>query len=175
MNERWRIACHEAGHVVAGVMLGGRVTGALIIATGGQALVDGLYSDRFAFMIAAGPLSESLASSHEPPVCESVVNPEQLASTSVAGVERDLAIASCFADLEAIPRSALSDDRHLAEWAITGREDQPQSWARRVEFCHHVAGQIVDKNAGAIVRIAEQLFIRGRLSGQEITNLISEK
>jgi hypothetical protein len=171
-NDRWRIACHEAGHCIAALELGGTCNGAVLTAAGGQAFVDGLYADRQAFMVAAGPAAESIADRYEPPAAVSVVSPAELASASLQDVDRDLATACSFADLESLPRSAASDSHKLALWSITGREEEPESWAGRVAFAKRVAAEIVNKNARAIVEIAKSLYVAGRLTGEEIKSLL---
>lgn len=173
-NERWRVACHEAGHCVASLELGGSCDGAILTAAGGRAFVDGTHGDRDAWMIAAGAVSEALADDHSPPVCEPVT-PEEIAAGRIESDNREFVTAAFFADVNAVPSTAKSDSRRLAEWSITGHEDQPEAWARRVTFAKRVAGQIVEANADAILRIARALYTAGKLTGDEITELLGSK
>jgi hypothetical protein len=175
-GERWRIACHESGHAVAAIELRGRCDGLLIDADGGQAHINQLCGDRLAFAIAAGPAAEHLAGEHQAPDVE----PAPLASVvseqpSLLSVDRDFALACQMADVPGIGRRSPSDSRFIAEWAIGGREDAPELWAGRVAFAKRVASQIVEKNGSQIVALASALFIRGRLTGAEIVNLLTRK
>lgn len=173
-NNRWSAALHEAGHGVAAVVLAGRCSGVLLDAAGGTAHIDDLHGDRFAFAIAAGPAAESLADLHDAPGGR-VTTPQEVASAPIpADADHDFALACTFADLETVPRSAKSDDRLLAEWSLTGREDDPDSWPGRVRFARHVADAIVRDHADAIVRVASRLFIDGRLTGQQFHDLLNE-
>jgi len=171
-NERLRLSCHEAGHAIAAIELGGTCNGVILTNAGGQTIVDGLYSDRAAFMYASGPAAEVLADRFEPPAVNSFIAPDELSATITPGDTSVLAMLCSVADIEQLPRSAVSDERELALWSITGREDEPESWAGRVAFAKRVAAEIVSKNTQAILKVAGALYERGKLSREEIKTLL---
>ena len=172
-NDRWVVACHESAHAIAGHVLGGRLSGLALTANGGLAGVEGLHGDRHAFMTAAGPAAEHLASEHPAP--ELPVDDDEHVGDRTATVADDLdslRMGLHVARFGSHPGEYPSDDRSLALWAITSHEDDPDSWARRIRFARHVADEIIVKNAGTVLRVATELFIRGRLSRVEIENLL---
>ena len=173
-NDRWVVAVHEAGHGVAGVELGGRCVGlALTSDGGGIAGVPDLHGDRHVFMVAAGPAAEYLATEYDAPELP-VVEP----TAPVEDTTDDFAaewFEHAIAKSEKHPQFCVSDDRTIALWAITGREDDPDSWSRRVQFAKRIAGEIVEANVDKIVRVAEALFIRGRLSRDEVSSYLNTR
>lgn len=171
-SDRWRTAIHEAAHAVAGLRLGGRVDGLLLVADGGLAHCDELSPDNHAFMTAAGPNAERLADEYDAPDGPLASYKEIATNELPEGTSNDFAWSCSFADVQGVSQTAKSDARTLAEWAITSHEHEPESWARRVTFAKRVAAELVDRNADAIARIAERLFIQGRLTGDEIKSLM---
>tara|TARA_R110002049_G_scaffold72490_7_gene187569 strand:- start:154450 stop:154998 length:549 start_codon:yes stop_codon:yes gene_type:complete len=173
-SHRWRVAIHEAGHAIAALELGGETNGVILTAqSSGLALVDGLHGDCDAFMSAAGTAAEYLADQHTAPD-EPITTPQQIAADDIpADSHRDFATACSFADLPT-PRSSIPDDVRIARWAIAGRESDPDCWAGRVDFAKYVAEKIINANVDRIVAVASQLFIRGRLSGDEIQTIHTE-
>lgn len=171
-DERFTICMHEAGHAVAGVILGGRVGGILLVADGGLAHVDHLSPDSHAFMVASGPAGESLAVDHEAPDTPQADYEEIATAELPEGTDRGFVWSCSFADVEGGLRKAKSDDRSLAEWAIGGVEQYPEQWERRIKLARRVAAEIVRDHEAAIVRIAKQLFIHGRVTGGEIKQLL---
>ena len=169
-DDRWFIAIHEAGHAVAGIALGGQVDGVVLMFDGGLAHVRGLHCDRHAFMVASGPAAEYLSQQH--------AAPERVAETPPplpANADFQFAEICYFADRPGLLKTFESDDRKIAQWAIDGRESEPESWAGRVQFCHHIAAKIVAENEACIVEIARQLFIHGRLTSDEVSRIYQEQ
>lgn len=175
MCKRWQTACHEAGHVVTAHALGGRVCGAVIFPDGGGvAAFDQMSPDPVAIAIAAGRLAEKLADQFAPPMVAdaspALLTPDQIETLPVFQTAPTLA---CDLGRTADDRkSGANDDRLLAEWAIFGREDDPDSWAGRIAFAKRVAAEIVSRNTDAIVRVATTLFASGSLSESEIISHI---
>jgi hypothetical protein len=169
-NDRWRIAIHESGHAVACLALNGECNGLMLHMDGGMAFIENLFQDRHAYMVAAGPLSERLATEYEAPSCE-VVSLDEVAENPPTEGDKTFAQWTTVANISGINRGSDSDDRSLALWAIGGRESEPDTWARRVEFACMVAGEIVEKNQAAILRIGRSLFQRGALTAPEIKQL----
>lgn len=173
-NDRWSTACHEAGHGVASLALGGQCNGLLLHVDGGAAFVDGLFQDREAYMIAAGPAAERLANEFDVPACEPIPLDEVASNPPTEG-DRTFAQWTTVANVPGVNRGSVSDERNLALWAITGRESEPDTWTRRLALARHVADQIVQQNATAIVRIATALFQKGALTGPEIKTLYEQE
>tara|TARA_R110002049_G_scaffold47902_1_gene138362 strand:- start:53790 stop:54344 length:555 start_codon:yes stop_codon:yes gene_type:complete len=173
-DHRWLVSCHEAGHAIAALELGGETNGVILTGNGGgMALSDDLHGDREAFVVAAGPAAEYLAEHHDAPDAP-ITTPDQVAATDIpADSHRDFATVCMFADLPT-PRSSMPDDVRIARWAIAGRESDPDCWAERVDFAKYVAAKIINANTDRIVAVARQLFVRGRLSGDEIKSIHSE-
>jgi hypothetical protein len=172
-NERWSTACHEAGHAVAGLALGGQCNGLLLHLDGGSAFVVGLYQDREAYMIAAGKEAERLANEFDAPTCEPIPLDEVASNPPTEG-DRTFAQWTTVANVPGVNNGSVSDDRSLALWAIGGRESEPDTWTRRLAIARHVADEIVEQNATAIVRIASALFQKGALTAPEIRSLYEE-
>ncbi len=175
MNERWRTSIHEAGHAIASITLGGRCDGVLLNAVGGLAICDDLTGDQFAFMAAAGPAGEILLQHHEAPEAAQASYKEVAEEKMLEVAGKEFATVCMFADVEQPPSTQKSDDRHIAEWAIGGRETDPGCWARRVNLAKYVAGKIVAEHAAAIVRVAERLYVEGRVPGQQIEILMQNQ
>ncbi|HUP82409.1 MAG TPA: hypothetical protein VM260_27900 [Pirellula sp.] len=172
-NNYWLVSCHESGHAIGSIVMGGRCDGLLLSADGGQAHCLDLIGDRNAFMVACGPAAESLSEKFDAPECTPVPF-EAIANNPPETASRDFALWCGVADISGINRKCVSDSRVLALWAIE-REDEPESWARRIEFVHRVAAEIVDKNMAKILRIARALYQRGVLTGTEIKQLYEEQ
>ena len=174
MNERWRIACHEAGHAVACLALGGQCNGVMLHVDGGLAMVDGLYQDREAYMIASGPAAERLAEQCDAPMCEPIPFNEVAANPPIDG-DPMFSRWTTVADVSGVNGGSESDDRKLALWSIEGRESEPDTWVRRLKFARHISNQIIEANREAILRVARELFKNGVLTGPAITQLYKEK
>ena len=169
-SDRWRTACHEAGHAVAGSELGGRISGlALTENGGGLAGIQGLTGDRHCFMTAAGPAAEYLAAEYDAPELPTA---EPTPPEPVTADDPPTRFAFNVARYGTHPEQYQTDDRVIAEWAISGRESEPESWAKRVAFAKHVASDIIEKNVGTVMRVATELYIRGRLTRVEIETLL---
>ena len=171
-SDRWIAACHEAGPGVVGFELGGTVIGLAVASVDGFGLADvrNLSNDNVQVMTAAGPASEYLAAEHEaPPLPDlDMITPAPVDPMDSDASRFDFAVARSVIQ----PGHFQSDARSLALWAITGHEDDPAGWQRRVAFVKHVAADLVGRNADRIVRLAGELFVRGRLSRTEIENLL---
>lgn len=173
MNERWQTACHEAGHAIASIVLGGKAHGVVLFpGGGGQAQIDELLADRLAYSIAAGPAAERLAKEHPAPT----ESPVESILLSVDEVEALPVFASApyiacqMARSHEDRKNSATDAQILAHWAIRGCEDVPEAWAGRVAHAHRMAAEIVRRNAESIVRVARALFVAGSLSEIQILN-----
>lgn len=170
MNERWRIACHEAGHAVACLALGGQCSGVMLHVDGGFAMVDGLYQDREAYAIASGPAAERLAEQFDAPMCEPIPLAEVAANPPIDG-DPIFSRWTSVADVSGVNGGSESDDRKLALWSIEGRESEPDTWVRRLKFARHISNQIIEANREAILRVARELFERGAITGETVKQL----
>jgi hypothetical protein len=177
-TERWKIALHESGHAVSAIVRGGRCDGvALLDDDSGLCQTGELLGNRDAYCIAAGPAAERLAEEYPAPDC----TPPESRTLTVDEIEQlplfDTArlVACQMAKTADTRRKFSSDDRLLAEWAISGNESDPESWAGRVAYAHEMAAEIVRHNAATIARIAEQLFVRGSLAESEVKTLFEGK
>jgi len=149
-DPRWVTAVHEAGHIVASQVLGGQSVGAVLFsAGGGAAYVGKLGAFEDALMTACGPAAERLAEVHSPP---DVADRDDLpvAETIDCDAAEDLRV-----DL------GPSDDRCIAEWAITGYESEPDRWARRHAWIHREADLLVKRHERAILAVASELYAHG--------------
>jgi hypothetical protein len=176
-SERWNTAVHESGHAVSAIVLGGRCKGLILLddGTSGCAELEEILGNRQAYATAAGPAAERLASEYAPPE-----EPVKEQSVTVDNFEdAPLFESSPYLTVQ-LARTAetrkihKSDNRLIAEWAIGGNEDQPETWAERVAHCHQMAAEIVERNAAKIIRVAERLFVRGCLNEREILELLNE-
>jgi len=171
--ERWRIACHESGHCVASLALGGRCLGLVLVDGGGICHNDELLGNREAYAIASGPSAEYLAEEFAAPD----VNPETKILTvdevELLPVFKTATWIACQLARTSDTRKHIdSDSRRIAEWAIGGHESEPDTWAGRVAFAKQMAAEIVSRNADKIVRVASALFVAGSLSENEILELL---
>lgn len=164
-NARWKTAVHEAGHAVACVILGGRCDGIGIEPEGGGYANCTELSPSFdAFTTAAGPEAEYLSAEIAPPDIPSPsLSPVPLPSVGVDDLAHARSVLARAAFLRSPP-----DDVRLAEWAISGRADDPDCWAGRVRFARHTASKIVADHRDTILSVARELFARGVLSKSEI-------
>lgn len=149
-DRRWVTAVHEAGHIVATRVLGGRSVGAVLFsAGGGAAYVGELGAFETALMTACGPAAECLAEVHSPP---------DVADRGNLPVAETI---DCDAAEELRADLGPSDDRRIAEWAITGHEAEPDRWARRHAWIHREAELLVRRHERAILAVASELYARG--------------
>jgi hypothetical protein len=170
-NDRWRIACHEAGHAVACLALGGQCIGVMLHVDGGLAMNSELFGDLEAYSIACGPGAESLSEQFDSPEREPV-SLDVVASNPP--VDTEFSLWCMVADVPGIHRRFQTDDQRLAQWAICNREDDPDCWARRVRFACFIAGKIIETNQAAILRVATELYERGAVTGDKIKQLCEE-
>ncbi|MDZ4686691.1 MAG: M50 family metallopeptidase [Planctomycetaceae bacterium] len=176
-SDRWKTSVHEAGHAVAAVVMGGRCAGLVLVDDGGLAQNYELLGAREAYAIAAGPAAERLVEQHPAPTTSpaksKVLTVDEIEALSVFGTAPFLA---CQLGRAADNRRHFdSDERTLALWAITGREDTPGSWATMLEHANRVAAEIIARNSTAVVRIAAALFVAGSLSEDEILSHFNEE
>lgn len=172
---RWRVACHEAGHAVVAIAQGGQCTGVLLTAFGGLTCVDELHGDAVAIMIAAGDAAEVLAEQHPAPKI-AFRTPEAISSGDLppTQLESSLAAICKCADIPTLVERYEPDASRLALWAISGREEEPDSWAGRVLFARTMAAKAVMDNENKILTIARRLYVDGVLSGRETMELAAE-
>ena len=178
LAHRWRAALHEAGHLVAHLVLtppGHRLRRLIV-----RAVVDGAagcvelvppLADATAetLMTSAGLGAEALAAKHGPPASKAD------AERGAAPPTR-LPWRSYFSptdDREAV-RSAASgptDDRRIALWAVTGHESAPETWASRVADLRAEAVAIIAENKPAVLAAARRLFLDGSLVVESLEDL----
>jgi hypothetical protein len=173
-SKRWLAACHEAGHAVVGLDLGGRCSGLVLTAGGGLADVTEIYGDQRAFMVAAGDAAAALAEHNAKPGGD-YRTPEAIVTSDLSSpIEGSLRAACMVADMQELTQRYPSDAARLATWAVSGKETEPESWAGRVAFARHIAAKAVEVNRDKILTIARRLFTEGVLSGEEVTKLFRE-
>lgn len=177
-SERWRFCLHESGHGVSAIALGGKCLGLVVFADGSGGLAQNtqLLPDREAYSIASGPAAETLETRFPAPemaVSACDVTTKNFVSLPIYSSSPGLAVQ--MARSEDNRGHFDSDDRCLALWAIGGHEDRPESWSGRVAFVKHVAAEIIERNAESIVRVATELFVRGSLCRDEITELLKQE
>lgn len=169
-DERWIVACHEAGHAVVALVLGGRCDGLALSADGegGLAQCCELLGDRVAYVDAAGNAAEYLAKRNDAPEL-----PIQRSQVAVDEITAELPMVLVMASERPVGhlRRYVSDERSIALWAIAGHEGNPESWAGRVARVHRTASEIVERNADQILAVARALYVAGKLNGDEIKSL----
>lgn len=157
---RWRVACHEAGHILAAVLLkNDSASGVVLNSEMGCSFVDiadPLRSFDDALIVAAGPAAQRLADTHRPPsespLPASVVDPAAPASQSMH--------AEILAD---IPNSP-PDSVRIARWCCDACPDQPDRWPARHAWIMNEAEHLVRINTPEILDAARELFLRGIFS-----------
>ena len=173
IDSRWRACLHEAGHGAAAIATGGAVDAITIGSVSGGYRGSCLAKSRSpiddAFCVAAGPASERLLSHISAPELPPSTPAELPTTQSVHLAGRTVSPAWL------IGGSPPSDDCRIALWAISGVEDQPERWAGRVAWVHAEAESIIRHNAGLVLQLARELFIRGVLSSDEINELLRGK
>jgi hypothetical protein len=167
MNDRWRIALHEAGHCVACFVQGGRVVSVAASADCGAADADGLDPTARAFMLAAGPAADELLCDVPPPQ-------NQVAVSTFVDNPPAASLAAHLGACAATGRHGPTDDQQIAAWAIAGCEHDPDRWAPRVFWARHVARRIVTDHRSAIVRLAAELYHRGEMDGADVHTLLTQ-
>lgn len=150
---RWRICLHEAGHAVAGRVLLGQSTKAIVFDdTYGVAYVGNqevISTNEEALTIAAGKAAEALIGTCPPP---GFAPAPPLATTY-----RESATAL----LEEIKTTAVSDAVKLAHWSILYCENRPHRWARNYYHLMDRADEFVKEHKEEIVKVATGLFAQG--------------
>jgi len=166
MSGRWKTALHEAGHACAALALGGTCARLAICPDGhGMAFIDGLLPFDHAITLAAGAAAEgALGDEPAPPGPE----PQSVHARREAyhpPAEELSSLAARF------PRAtAVSDERAVAQFSISGLEHEPpERWAQRYYTIHAVASQVVEDHRQQILRLARELFRRGELHEHEIS------
>ena len=182
LESLWKLAIHEAGHGVIAIVLGGQCTGVAIYGGGGGARLDGLdhhdelgtlFSRRHAIATAAGPAAEVLADRFPVPTETPAAHRKLTIDEFLANPDD---VRNLIADNQARPdedRFLVSDDRKIAEWAIGGNEQFPETWAGRVADVHRAAAELVEQNAEAIARLATALYVRGSLDEDQVSDCLN--
>ena len=170
-DRRWRAAIHESAHVAATFALGGKPYGAWIDADGcGSASCGGcLRGTLHAIMCAAGPASAPLADQTAPPETPAAA-PAIVDEIPLAPPLSDEEMMSMHEELQFLT----TDERTVAEWAITKFESEPEKWAGRVAWVRYQGWAIVRENAGLILAIARRLFLAGRVTSRELYRLVPQ-
>jgi len=161
---RWVLAVHEAGHVVGALAHGGRPAPVFLDDAGGACAAFGLRGYTLAIAAACGPAAERLALSDAPP-CPA---PED------AVLHSQEAVAAMVSEILSGPEAVTgpTDSRIVAEWAITGFEADPDSWAGRAGEVHQRAAWTVSRNAGPIMILAGELYRCGFVGRATIKTLL---
>lgn len=170
-QERWTVAIHESGHIVAGYVLGATLYSAEIVNHCGAASYNGLCRFDDAMAIAAGPAAEEAFADVPPPATDPApVDLPQLAQRRAAGAPPHSTI------LATNPLGIwVSDARRLAEWATYGIEDEPERWAGRVYASRVYGDRIVRDHAELVLKVARELFHRGLLLAADLAGLLPPK
>ena len=155
-DSRWRIALHEAGHVVAGAFFAnGTPAGAVLLPEGGGLayLTAGDAPRTFgeALAVAAGLAAEALVADCDPPAVGDTIQADAPTPELTACVER----------AEADYKKALPDDTRLARWACETLPGHPERWAGRVYWIRAAADDFVRRHAAEIVAVAGELYRLG--------------
>jgi hypothetical protein len=178
MEMRWRAALHEAGHLIAALVLmppSHRLRASLV-----RAVVDGAAGcvetfarqptgNAEAVMIAAGCAAEGLAASHGPPANRA--DAEAGAAPPTRLPWRVYFTADDNRKAVASATSGPSDDRRVAVWAIEGHESEPGCWADRVADLRAEAEAIIAENKPAVLAAARRLFLDGSLVVEALADL----
>jgi hypothetical protein len=152
--QRWRLCCHEAAHAVATVHLTGKSAGAVVLDDCGICYPahGGDMRDQI-IIIAAGPVGEKLARSHQVPI---------VAAHEHQPVATDVLDAEVQATVRRDVRRAESDDVKLARWSVFfGYESRPWLWRRRHAAVVRRARLLVKRHKQEILELAACLYTRG--------------
>ena len=166
MSERWRAACHEAGHAVAGAVLGVRPRWAMLLPEGAGLCHFGPGGDDFttAFISAAGSAAEHLADSVSAPTLPQAC---QKRSAAAAELERTVSELGGYIRSE---EPAQPDWRMVALYA--SNTPDCAKWQARAERVQSLVGRLVFIHRAAILRIATELYRRGVLTVDDVNELL---
>ncbi len=156
-KERWRIALHEASHVVAFRLLNGwdpSIHAELPAGGGGYTSnPPGMTKVNFAIAVAAGSHGEKMAKTCSRPWFTPTSSPTPAPETGATANEiRQHAVRTM---------KWLSDDEHIAQAAISFAPANPADWKERFDYFHSEAEQLVADHADEIKRVAAELYSNG--------------
>jgi len=165
-RHRWKLALHEAGHLVVGCITSDRYT------AGAQILLNECapcaylpeQDDDFlcAAATAAGRAAEALAEQHDPPAV-----PRSRGKPSPELRTRALRKA-----LTSDRRMSMPDTVFLARWAIAHVEDEPLRWAQRLRWIYRVAEHYIGQHAGAVLALARILYVQGIVLSADVARVL---
>ena len=163
-QDRWEICIHEAGHVVAAIVLGGKCSRVVATSDGGVAHSLKLCPTDHAFVVASGPMADELLSSTPAPQLKI----EDLPVSAESSNDLDAEPANQVEAIAALGAPGPSDDQQLAEWAISNYPGDPERWAPRVYWAREIARRIVSDHREKIIDVATELYRKHVLKGTEI-------
>jgi len=175
INDRWSTSIHESAHCICALILGGKCD-AIVVENdgGGYAKIHELDNARFTYAVAAGPASRRLVPEYLPPDL-----PPDSQSVSLLSIGQQSSFGEASdAALSRIALAAMtgpSDESIIAHYSVDGHEDDPSCWERRARFVMRLAEEIVSDNVELIIKLAQELFRRGKLNATEINEIISQK
>ena len=163
-KERWRVACHEAGHIVIWLTLTNSlyrpsVKCAVFDNGGGCAHCTGTLSD-FSYMVmtASGKQAERFASSHpaprrikRPPTAAEIISDKRLHPIITAEITESLSDIS----------KLISDPELIAKHCIQFQPDSPKDWKQRHRRIHANARLQTWINRKDILKTARKLYQDG--------------
>jgi hypothetical protein len=159
LKQRWRIALHEAGHLVtwrAG-NIWDTACSAVVRETGGYASPPaGLIDAAYAVGTAAGAYAEKLR--FPVPEVEPIARP--LSAADGATAETIRAHAAADITFQRVQRGP-DDARCLAPFCTKANPSDPADWKRMFDHFHKSARDLVRANAEEIRRVATMLFHAG--------------
>jgi hypothetical protein len=166
---RWRAAIHEASHCIAAIVLGGRCD-CITVCSDSSGLAHIRYLTPFdhAVAVAAASAAEDLLGDEPSP--EPGPKPRTITGREACDVSPSVDLAVLASRL---PRDeAVSDERAIALFCVSGVEDEPTRWADRYYFVHSTAHRVVADHTRQILTVARELFLRGVLHQHEISQII---
>lgn len=173
LASRWRVALHEAGHVVTGRAFGPLAKSAAVLANGGG-LTSWPAGGCFyragwpaAVVALAGDVALELLGDEPPPrLPEGGAPPEAIAEADGDG--ESWAVAA-----EAAHASATHSDADiLADYVATERDWR--TWGERASEVHSACERILVERCEAVLAIARELFQRGHAEGPRLAELLGE-
>jgi hypothetical protein len=150
---RWRTCLHEAGHAVAGQILLGGTTRAVVLRDHcGAAYLGGDERAPVSFervlAVAVGAAAELLAARHAPP-------------EAVPGPALEVAYPEPVAALREEVWESPADATTIARWCIAGVEERPERSVGRFHWIHREARLFVARHRREITQSAAGLYARG--------------
>ena len=163
---RWKVALHEAGHLVVACITSKRYFAGAQILFNECAPCAYLpeQDDDFlsAAAVAAGRAAEALAEQHDPPWVP-MYRGKPLPEFRTRAVRKALTSDR---------RTSMPDPVFLARWAIAHVEDEPLRWAQRLRWIYRVAEHYVGEHAAAVLALARILYVQGIVLSGDVARVL---